>query len=53
MEDEAGAELKTALAGGVKLGANVVGFDAKGDERFPWIVDTAAKLNGKAVDARG
>ena len=53
MEDEAGAELKTVLAGGIELGANVVGFDAEGDERFPWIVDTAAKLNGETVDARG
>ena len=53
MEDEAGAELKAVLARGIELGANVVGFDAKGDERFPGIVNTAAKLNGETVDARG
>ena len=53
MEDEAGAELNTVLAGGIDLGANVVGFDAEGDEPFPWIVDAATKLNGEAVDARG
>ena len=53
MEDEAGAELKTVLAGGVQLRANIVGFDTERDERFPWIVDAAAKLKGEAVDARG
>jgi len=42
MEDEARAER-----------ANIVGFDTERDERFPWIVDTTAKLKGKAVDARG
>ena len=45
MEDEAGAELNTVLAGGMDLGANVVGFDADGDERFPWIVE---KREGKS-----
>lgn len=53
MEDEAGAELKTVLAGGIDLGAVIVGFDTKGDERFPGLVDTAARLNGEAVDSRG
>ena len=53
MEDETGADLNAVLAGGVELRANIVGFDTERDERFPWIVDTAAKLNGETVDARG
>jgi len=53
MEDEAGAELNTVLAGGVKLGANVVGLDAERDEAFPGIVDASAKLNGETIEARG
>jgi hypothetical protein len=51
MEEEAGTELKTVLAGGIDLGANVIGFDAEGDEPFPWIVDAATKLNGETIEA--
>src|SRR5713101_5259871 len=53
VEDDAGADLETVLAGGKELGADVIGFHAERHQRSEEPVGAAAKLEGESIDVGG